>query len=87
MSGVAASSPFDFKGQPSSFAKDPRFVARGKSGKSQSQLASETNERLAQENGGLSPARVPGMTRAQRQADRVLANRWGGAYMKPGKGD
>lgn len=57
-------SPFDIRGQSSSFVKDARFVAR-KSGKSQSQIAADTVERLTRLH-GVNPGKIIGLSRKDR---------------------
>jgi hypothetical protein len=57
-------SPFDFGGQSSSFVKDARFVAR-KNGKSQSQIAAQTVERLTALHGS-NPGKIVGLSRRDR---------------------
>jgi hypothetical protein len=62
-------SPFPQPTGPSVFAADPAFTAR-KCGKTQSQIASESVERLTRENGGRSPGEIKGISRAERRGAR-----------------
>jgi hypothetical protein len=77
-----ARAPFPMPGTaPSIFATDRNFKALN-GGKTKSQVASETVDRLTRENGGRSPGEIRGISREE----KILGNRWGSPYSKPGSG-